>query len=418
MTPTPHTRPRAIDRTGPAWPYLSADVAPIEGRLVPESDFRVEEVPAYEASGEGTHVHFSIEKTGMTTREAVRVVAHKLGIAERSVGFAGQKDSHAVTVQTLSVEHVEPERVLAIRTPHLSVLAAKLHGNKLKLGHLRGNRFVCRLRGIDPGRRPDVEGVLALLERRGLPNYFGLQRFGHRGDTWIVGRALLHDEPAEALRQIGGAPDDSETPAARAAREHFDAGRYDDAARAFPASMRESARAARAMARARGKARRALRSLDTSFLRFCVSAYQSWLFNQVVAERIKTLDALHTGDLAWRHAGGAVFRVEDAAVEAPRAASLEISPSGPLFGRRMTAPTGLAAEMEDRILDEAGETRARFGQASPWRPSGGRRPLRVPLQELELRDTEDELGAHLELRFRLPPGAYATGVLREILKQY
>jgi len=416
MTPAPHTRQRAIDRTGPTWPYLTAEVAPIAGRLMPESDFRVEEVPAYEASAEGTHVHFSIEKTGMTTREAVRVVAHKLGVAERSVGFAGQKDSHAVTVQTLSVEHVEPERVLAIRTPHLSVLDAKLHGNKLKLGHLHGNRFVCRLRGVDPARRGDVEGVLALLQRRGLPNYFGMQRFGHRGDTWIVGRALLHDEPAQALHQIAGAPDDSDTPAVRAARELYDAGRYDEAARAFPGSMRESARAARAMARAQGKARRAIRSLDKNFLRFCVSAYQSWLFNCVVAERIETLDVLHTGDLAWRHAGGAVFRVEDAALEAPRATSLEISPSGPLFGRRMTEPTGQSAEMEERILIEAQETRARFEQASPWRPSGGRRPLRVPLQELELRDAEDELGGHLELRFRLPPGAYATGVLREILK--
>jgi tRNA(Glu) U13 pseudouridine synthase TruD len=72
--------------------------------------------------------------------------------------------------------------------------------------------------------------------------------------------------------------------------------------------------------------------------------------------------------------------------------------------------------MEDRILAEAQETGARFEQVSPWRPSGGRRPLRVPLRELKLRDAEDELGGHLELRFRLPPGAYATGVLREILK--
>ena len=416
MTRASHSRRRTIDRTGPAWPYMTAEVAAIEGRLLPESGFRVEEVPAYAPIGEGTHVHFSIEKTGMTTREAVRVVADRLGIGVRQVGFAGQKDAHAVTVQTLSVEHVAPERVLAIRTPHMKVLSAERHGNKLKLGHLRGNRFVLRLRGIEDSRRSDVERILEILERRGVPNYFGMQRFGHRGDTWIVGRALLHGQPGDALRQIAGAPDGSDTPAVREARELYDAGEYEASARAFPRALRDSARVAHAMSRAKGDPRRAIRSADKSYLRFCVSAYQSWLFNRVVAERIDTIDRLQAGDLAWRHANGAVFRVEDADAEAPRAASLEISPTGPLFGRRMTEPSGPAAELEERVLADVSETRSRFARASPWRPTGGRRPLRVPLEELEHLDARDQLGPHLELRFRLASGSYATCVLREILK--
>src|SRR5690242_15079779 len=103
--------------------------------------FVVEEIPAYEPSGEGEHTYVWIEKRGLTTMDAVKRLARALDTDARDIGYAGLKDRNAVTRQWISVPRVEPERVLAIAEPDLRVLAAKRHGNKLRTGHLRGNRF-------------------------------------------------------------------------------------------------------------------------------------------------------------------------------------------------------------------------------------------------------------------------------------
>jgi tRNA pseudouridine13 synthase len=201
----------------------------------------------------------------------------------------------------------------------------------------------------------------------------------------------------------------------RRARELFDAGDYAGSAAAWPRGARDAQRLTRAMARERGDPARALRSLDRWLLRFYVSAFQSRLFNRVVAARIASLDRLMAGDLAWRHQGGAVFAVEDAEREQPRADALEISPTGPLFGARMTRPQGEPARIEQAALDAEAIEREVFERRGPWRPAGGRRPLRIPLGEARITPGRDEHGDFVELGFALPAGAYATVVLDEIL---
>ncbi len=150
---------------------------------------------------------------------------------------------------------------------------------------------------------------------------------------------------------------------------------------------------------------------------FYISAYQSWLFNQVVAERIDALDQLLQGDLAWRHPQGAVFSVEDVAREQPRCDALEISPTGPLFGYRMTLPTGKAGEAEAAVLAQDGFTAEDFRQPGALRVKGARRPLRVPIADAEAEAGTDEHGAYIELRFFLPAGSYALSIVHEITKQ-
>jgi tRNA pseudouridine13 synthase len=398
-------------------PRLTADVPAVAGlyKQRPE-DFLVEELPLYPACGSGTHVHFRLEKRGLTTRDAVALVAEQLGVEVRAIGFAGQKDACSISVQTLSVEHVDPARVLALEAPRLRVLSAERHTNKLKLGHLAGNRFAIKLRGVDRARIPDVERIVAELTRRGVPNYFGEQRFGVRGDGARAGRALLQGDHLAVVRAIAGGPSELDTGAMRRARELFDAGDYAASAAAWPRSARDALRLTRAMARERGDPARALRSLDRWLLRFFVSAFQSRLFNRVVAARIAIQGRLLAGDLAWRHQGGAVFEVEDPEREQPRADALEISPSGPLFGPRMTRPTGEPARIEQAALDAEQIEREAFERRGPWRPAGGRRPLRIPLTEAQLAQGSDEHGPYAEVRFVLPAGAYATVVLDEILK--
>ena len=156
--------------------------------------------------------------------------------------------------------------------------------------------------------------------------------------------------------------------------------------------------------------------MDRAIKRLYVSAYQAWLFNQVVAARIDGLDRLMVGDLAWRHANGAAFLVEDAAEEQPRCDAFEISPSGPLFGYRMTEAQGEPGDMERQPLLDAGLTPEDFRAPAAQKARGARRPLRFGLADVVVDSGQDGDGPYIELRFALPSGCYATTVLREVCK--
>src|SRR5690606_41143333 len=123
---------------------------------------------------------------------------------------------------------------------------------------------------------------------------FGPQRFGRRGDTAAVGRALVRARWDDAVALIAGRPMAADTGEVRLARERFDAGDYDGAAPLWPPAYRHVARLCRAMARSRGDARRALHAIERRMLRFHVSAYQSWLFNEVLPRRVDELDRVRT----------------------------------------------------------------------------------------------------------------------------
>jgi tRNA pseudouridine13 synthase len=147
-----------------------------------------------------------------------------------------------------------------------------------------------------------------------------------------------------------------------------------------------------------------------------VSALQSALFNSVVAQRISHLDQLLTGDLAYKHDSGAVFLVQDAAVEQSRADGFEISPTGPLLGYRMTLPEGQPQQIEQDIFAAAGLQAAEFRVPGRLRIKGARRPLRVQPRDVEFSAGVDEHGPHITAAFTLPPGSFATVFLRELMK--
>lgn len=398
-------------------PYLTAEIPPVPGVLKRfYEDFRVDEVPLYQPAGHGDHVLFRIEKLGLSTHRAVGDIARALGVRPGDIGIAGLKDARAVTTQWLSIEHVEPERVRALELPRIRVLDVARHPRKLRTGHLQANRFVIRLRDTDLDRVTDVERVLETLSRRGVPNYFGEQRFGSRGDTGRIGRALIVGDHATAVSLIAGAPSDADADDVLRARELFEAGRYREAADTYPRGYDTAVRIARAMDRANGDVDRAIRALDRRSRRFYVHAFQSELFNRVLARRIDTLDRVFDGDLAVKHDTGGIFLVEDAAAEQPRAARFEISPTGPLFGQKMKLPEGVQTELEQEILDAEGIDVDVFPATGPDRVPGARRALRFPVADATVEPGNDEAGAFLEFRFTLPPGSYATALLREVCK--
>lgn len=401
----------------PELPRVLGDFVPVPGLIKTDyADFTVEEIPLYPADGVGTHTYFLVEKAGLSTPQAVHDIARALNVRRHEIGFAGLKDARAVTRQWMSVEHVAPERVAALDIPRLRVLETTRHHNKIRLGHLRGNAFTIRIRQTQTDRVAALQDALSVLARRGVPNYFGVQRFGYRGDTWQIGRAILRGEIDEAVDLILGRPGPDEHGDTRRARILYEQGQYLQAAHAWPRLFHTERRALKLLARADGKRRRAFAAVDKTTRMFYVSAYQSHLFNQVLAARLPSgLDRLWPGDLAWLHASGAVFRVEDATLEQPRADAFDISPTGPLFGCRMTEPTGPAGELEARVLEHEGVAVSAF-RGGALRVNGGRRPLRFRPEDARLALGADARGAYLELRFMLPRGCYATALLRELFR--
>jgi tRNA pseudouridine13 synthase len=381
-----------------------------------DEDFLVEEIPLYPASGEGTHVFFTIEKRGLTTLAAVEIIARSLGRNRREIGYAGLKDAHGVTRQWLSVEHIDPARIESLELGRIEVLSVTRHRNKIKLGHLAGNRFEIKVRDAVPSPIARAKSIMDVLAERGVPNYFGPQRFGARGDNARTGKAVLQDDYAEAIATILGRAGPMDKGEIRKARELFDAGDLIAAAEAWPRNMAMQARVCRALVKSGGDAQTAWRAVDHTLRKLFVSALQSELFNRVLAQRISSIDRLETGDIAWKHRNGACFRVEDSATEQPRCRAFEISPSGPLFGRRMTEASEGPGLLEEEVLAESGVLRQQFRTRDGTKLDGARRPLRVPLQGPEIEAGEDHRGPYLELNFALPPGAYATSVTREICK--
>src|SRR5262245_9712144 len=135
--------------------YLTANQPGIGGRLkVQPEDFFVEEIPLYLPSGAGHHVYIEIEKIGLSTYAAIKAIAQALKISPNDIGYAGLKDARAVTRQTLSVSGITPEAALNLNLPNIKILGAKRHSNKLRVGHLAGNRFVIRVREVTAAALP------------------------------------------------------------------------------------------------------------------------------------------------------------------------------------------------------------------------------------------------------------------------
>jgi len=402
-------------------PFLTADFPGVGGVIKsrPE-DFFVEELPLYEASGAGDHTYVLIEKRGIGTREALDRLARALNVARRDIGLAGLKDAQSVARQWISLEHVPPERLDHLSLPDVRVLQTTRHTNKLKPGHLRGNRFVVRLRHLAlplPQAAETAEQVLSILGRRGVPNYFGPQRFGNHQDNHLLGKAVARNDAAAFADLLLGHPSqDLDSPAAFEARRLYDEGRYEEAAKAWPGNFFDQRRALRALAAGKGNKKKVFYTVDKHLKSLFVSAYQSDLFNRVLAARMPDIDKLLLGDMAYLHSNGACFRVEQPEVEQPRCDRFEISPTGPLLGGRTTKLTGPAGDIENPILDGEQLNENDFRQMRHLGARGGRRPLRFQPRDAALASGSDDLGPYLELRFELDAGCYATALLAELTK--
>jgi len=392
--------------------YLTQDLPGIGGTIKERvEDFLVEEIPLYAPSGTGQHTFFEIRKEGIPTFHAVRVIARALSVPPGRIGYAGHKDAQAITSQVLSVEGLRPELVTSLDLPNIRITWAERHNRRLKIGHLRGNRFTIRIRGVDESALVPCQTILQVLERRGVPNRYGPQRFGQRGDSAQLGRAIVRRDAEGFLHALLGGPHPHESEGVRSARAHYDAGDWEAALGMFPPNMVDERRALQSRIHSRGDYQRAYLTIPKRLKTFLLSAFQSALFNQVLDARLDTLDRVYAGDLAMRHPGRSVFRVEDEDVEQPRAARFEISPTGPLFGFKMIQATGRQGALEAEILGAEDLTLEDFRVGDGIRAKGERRALRFQMTDPDLWYDDGVM-----LRFELPRGCYATTVLSEFMK--
>ena len=398
-------------------PYFTPDLPGVGGSIKdrPE-DFFVQEIPLYEPTGEGEHVYAEIQKVGLTTFDAVNRMADALGVSSRDVGYAGMKDARAVTRQVLSVQGTSEEAVMKLRIPNLTVNWAIRHGNKLRLGHLAGNRFAIKIRDVTPTDVVKLRPVLTTIEQRGMPNYFGEQRFGRRGNNHLLGAALVRGDSQGVLNLLLGSPDPAfDDSQSMGARKAFERGELEQAMRLLPRRSGMERRILHRFTKTKNPTA-AVKAIDEKLRRLWVSALQSELFNEVVAARIASLDKVMSGDLAWKHDSGAVFAVEDAEAEQARAVAFEISPSGPLVGYRMTMPQGEPLRIEQEVMEEYALSPENFRVEGRLKVKGARRPMRVKPRDVDLAGGVDEHGPHITVAFTLPAGSFATVLLRELIK--
>ncbi len=334
-------------------PLLTPDLPGCGGviRKLPD-DFEVEEIPAYEPCGEGEHLFLWIEKHGMGAQFFERQIAKRLDIPPAEVGTAGLKDRHAVTRQWVSVPAAVESKLPQLEGDGIRVLRVSRHGNKLRSGHLRGNRFRILIREAEPTKAASVEQVLERIRTHGLLNYYGPQRFGHDGETSDMGMKMLRGE--ELPRR------------------------------------------------------------PNPFLRkLALSAAQSWLFNDYLSRRLNDglMRQVLVGDVMAKWPFGGMFVAEDREREQARFDARETVHAGPIFGRKTFAAAGDAATRETAVLTDAGLTTANFAGFGKL-VMGTRRHNLIYIDDLSgVWEAEG-----LRLAFSLPAGSYATVLLREVMK--
>lgn len=317
-------------RTAALQPIRAFQQLPVTGRLrTAAEDFAVEEQLGFEPDGDGAHLLLKVRKRGANTEWVARMLARHAGAAVRDIGFAGLKDRHAIAEQWFSVPvgAAQPESWLELNNAEFAVLAVHRHRRKLRRGALAGNRFRIRVRELQ-GELQAIAARVEVIRSRGVPNYFGIQRFGIDGSNL---RALA--EWTFEGRELRARSDRS----------------------------------------------------------FTLSAGRSLLFNAVLAERVgqATWEQLRPGDVANLDGTGSIFDVPALTPDLEqRCIGLDIHPTGPLWGTGQPRVRGAVAELERAVAERFEPVSSAIAGAGLEQE---RRSLRLRVEGLEVRLGEDAL---------------------------
>jgi len=333
-------------------------------------DFVVEEIPLYEFSGEGEHLVLFVRKKNLSTSEMVGVIARYLGIKNRDIGYAGLKDKHAMTKQYISIHKKHEEIMENFSHDSIKIISKTYHNNKIRIGHLRGNRFYIKLKKVNPTDAKKIDEALKNISEAGMPNFFGYQRFGNDGDNHILGEKLAKGEARERNPRV-------KKLLINAYQSHL-----------FNLWLSR---------------RLEINSLVRSFE---VSEIES-LLNMPNHEIEKLKKQTHpfkliNGDVMEHYPYGRLFDFEGDENDFDRFNKRDISVTGLLCGKKVKVASGLSREIEKNFDDEINA-------------DGARRYAWVYPTDIEGRFNPVE--AQYEMNFTLPKGSYATVLLEEIAKR-
>ena len=275
-------------------------------------DFYVEEIPDIIPNGEGPNIYIWIEKLGRTTLDVVLDISRDLHISRKRMGFAGMKDKKALTRQWICIANMDSDDQMQqvkdldiYKTDFLKIVRGR---KKLRMGQLKGNKFKILIKDID-----DVEEsasianeVLSELQSTGVPNYFGWQRFGKpRTNTHLVGKALIENDLEKAVGTYIGHPSQEEHEENQMARQAYDDGNLEESLNLMGKGMRYEKMMIRELIKDSRKGelteksyKNALYALPKPLQRMFVHAYQSYLFNEAVSNRVAMgIDKYIEGDI-------------------------------------------------------------------------------------------------------------------------
>lgn len=388
-------------------------------------DFVVEEEPRLPAPGDGKHVIARVTATRWETNDLVEQLAARLDIPAGYIGFAGMKDKQAVTTQYMSFP-VSMQRVRSLDLPRVSIEVLYRSRRPIYRGQLAGNHFYVTIRGITGTERQAEATRRQLLTAGGFPNFFGVQRFGIvRPVTHLVGRHIVAGDFERAVMTYAATPMPGEDETCREVRQWLEDTRdFEEALQRCPSRLNYERRLIKHMARQPGDWTGALQQLPDSLLQLFVHAYQSWLFNHMVSERLHRGIAVNEavpGDVVLSMDRGAMQQqdgipVSDRNVDKinRQIAKHRCLPSAALVGSEASLADGVMGDVERAVLDKEGISPGDFTVAAmPSLSSRGlRRAILAPLTGLRM----EMAGDTARLSFSLPKGCYATCLLREFMK--
>jgi tRNA pseudouridine13 synthase len=404
-------------------------------------DFYVEEIPEIIPEGEGPNIWIWIEKVGRTTLDVMLDISRDLHIDRKRMGFAGMKDKKALTRQWICVSNMDSEQQFQqvqnisediYKTKFLKIVRGR---KKLRMGQLEGNKFKILIKDVNDlndAENPNeviseatirASNILKKLEKTGVPNYFGWQRFGKpRTNTHLVGEALIHNDLKEAVRLYIGNPSSEERNENQLARKAYDDGNLEESFELMPKGMRYEKMMIKELLKESKKKdvlddvsyKRAINALPKPLQRMFVNAYQSFLFNDVVSHRVAMgMDKYFDGDIlidSEEH----IVRDKSSDEFQNLVSNFSVDQTCPLFGTKVPFAEGVVGEMEKSILKKYNLTKEDF--ECPKMPRLGshglRRAMRFHIWDTNAIATDE--GVVVE--FSINKGSYATAVLREIMK--
>ncbi len=363
------------------------------------------EQPLELTESEKEQLHLSMEKFNLDTNNAIRRISRAMRSSPKRIGYAGMKDKRGITVQKISLWKPDLELLKNFKSRYVSLSEPEWHDERIDIGKLKGNKFEITIREIEIPEeelRKIIEKCFKEMEN-GVINYFGEQRFGGiREITHRVGREFIKGNMKEAVMLYLTSPAEGEEEEVALARKNLaETKDFSKATKEFPPKFRYERSIIHHLCKFPKDFVGAFQNLPKHLTYMFTHAYQSYLFNEIINERIDRGIGLEKteGDI-----------LEDGI------------PTAGLLGFDSKLPTGIQGEIEKNALEKEGMKLSDFKVKSfpELSCSGTRKKIAVKPEELELLSIEkDELNKgklKASISFRLEKGNYATTILRELMK--